>query len=291
MFALERIRLIKNYLEERKQVEVNSLSTLLNVSEVTIRRDLEKLEKDGVLIRTHGGAVPVDRGDVVDGLEHTGADSDSDQAYRLFQELAEPLAEAGRQASGDPALECQRDIGQTAAHLVMDGEAVMILSGPLCRALARALRNRKRLTVLTNDLIVAADLARTGRNRIVVLGGDLNGDDLAIYGAVAADDIRRFQVEKLFAQVDGFGRTFELSVRTQEQALLIREGRSRANEFVVLCEGAAFGKDAFFSFGSAKSGDTIVTDRSLLDADKQRVFDANLRLFTAVDIYEGAVQG
>ena len=291
MFALERIRLIRNYLQERKQVEVNSLSKLLDVSEVTIRRDLEKLEKDGILIRTHGGAVPVDRSGDLEGPFDNGDDKVAPDPHHTLQRLAYPLGLAGGQLPLDPTQESQGDIGRTAAHLVMDGEAVMILSGPLCRALAKALRDRKRLTVLTNDLIVAADMARSGRNRIVVLGGDLNGDDLAIYGAVAADDIRRFQVDRLFAQVDGFGRTFELSVRTQEQALLIREGRGRANEFVVLCEGAAFGKDAFFSFGSAKSGDTIVTDRSLPDSDKQRVFDANLRLFTAVDIYEGAEQG
>ena len=57
MFAIERIKIIKNYLIENKQLEVNILSKMLNVSEVTIRRDLEKLEKEGFITRTHGGAV------------------------------------------------------------------------------------------------------------------------------------------------------------------------------------------------------------------------------------------
>lgn len=279
MFALERIRLIKHYLEERKQVEVHSLSELLNVSEVTIRRDLEKLEKDGVLIRTHGGAVPAERESEAGPFD--GEDGEGPQAG-MHRAGAEKAAE-------DAAAEIQGDIGKTAARLVADGEAIMILSGRLCRALARNLRDKKGLTVLTNDLAAAAELAKSGQNRVVVLGGDLNGEDMAIYGAVAADDIRRFQVDRLFAQVDGFGRAFELSVRTQEQALLIREGRGRAGEFVVLCEGSAFGRNAFFSFGAAESGDMIVTDRSLADDDKRRVFDANLRLYTAVDIYEGTV--
>jgi DeoR/GlpR family transcriptional regulator of sugar metabolism len=57
VFAIERIKIIKNYLIENKQLEVNILSKMLNVSEVTIRRDLEKLEKEGFITRTHGGAV------------------------------------------------------------------------------------------------------------------------------------------------------------------------------------------------------------------------------------------
>lgn len=279
MFALERIRLIKHHLEERKQVEVHSLSNMLNVSEVTIRRDLEKLEKDGVLIRTHGGAVTVDR-------EGESGIFDGEDGG---QPQAELLKAGAEKATDDAAIEVHGDIGKTAARLVADGEAIMILSGRLCRALARSLRDKKGLTVLTNDLAAAVELVKFGQNRVVVLGGVLHGDDMAIYGAVAADDIRRFQVDRLFAQVDGFGRTFELSVRTQEQALLIREGRGRAREFVVLCEGAAFGRNAFFSFGTAESGDMIVTGRSISDDDKRRVFDANLRLYTAVDIYEGTV--
>ena len=268
LFALERYRFIDKYLDEKKQVEVHALSELLDVSEVTIRRDLEKMEKNGLLVRTHGGAVRI---------EEEAGDS------------PEPDNQFGDREGNAVHLELIQEIAATAARLVMDGDTIMLFSGPLCRALARQLQDKQSLTILTNDIDIASGFNRSGNKRLVLLGGDLNPDERAVFGTLTMDDLQRFHVDRLFTEVDGCGKNFELSVHTQEKAMLVREGRQRTEEFVILCLASGFEKSAFYSFGSARSGDLLVTDRTVPDEIKQRFFDANLRMYTAPDIFEGAV--
>lgn len=265
MFALERMRVIRRYLAEHRQAEVHALSDLLDVSEVTIRRDLEKLEEDGFLVRTHGGALLVE---------------DKDPGTPAWKE--EP--------QGAPAEELllADEIGRNAGRLVSAGSAVMIVGGRLTRALAKALAEKKGVTVLTNDLVIAQEIATQTENRVTLLGGDLEPQELAVYGALTQEDLQRFHVDLLFAELDGFGDGMELSSTTQQKAALIREGRSCAREFVMLCRADRFYRNAFFRFGAARSGDTVVTDRTLEEETKRRLFDANLRLFTALDVFEGS---
>lgn len=267
MFALERYRFIEKYLDDKKQVEVHALSELLDVSEVTIRRDLEKMEKNGLLVRTHGGAVRAETAED----DEAAADTKSRDTEKAFQQ------------------ELVQEIAATAARLVMDGDTIMLFSGSLCRALARQLQDKQALTILTNDIEIAAGFNRSGNKRLVLLGGDLNPEERAVFGPLTLDDLQRFHVNRLFTGVDGCGTNFELSVHTQEKAMLIREGRLRTEEFIILCLASGFEKSAFYSFGSAKSGDLLVTDRTVPDEIKQRFFDANLRMYTAPDIFEGAV--
>lgn len=268
MFALERIRVIRNYLEEHRQAEVHALSSLLGVSEVTVRRDLEKLEEDGFLVRTHGGALLVE--------DDGGADPDPLSAVR--QEGADALKLA---VLAD-------EVGRNAARLVSDGDTVMIAGGFLTRSLARSLSEKRGVTVLTNDLVVAREIAAQPDKRVVLLGGELDPSELAVYGALALDDLQRFHVDRLFAELDGFGEGLELSAATQQKAALIREGRERTRDFVMLCLAERFFRNAFFRFGVASGGDTVVSDRTLADEAKRRLFDANLRLFTALDVFEGS---
>ncbi|HPC72262.1 MAG TPA: DeoR/GlpR family DNA-binding transcription regulator [Treponema sp.] len=261
MFALERHRVIRNYLLEHKQVDVRTLTELLSVSEVTIRRDLEKLEEDHFLVRTHGGAL-------------------------LFEAIREP------QTIGisNNALEAI-DIGRTAVRLIQPGDTILILSGNHCMAMVQAIQSITPLVVLTNDLSIAMELGNHKNKQIVLLGGDLSSKESAVYGALTLDDMKRFHVSKMFVTIDGFSEHFELSVSSQEKALLIREARNNAEELIILCSADNFNRHAFYSFGTAKSGDTIITDRKISDSLKQQLFEANLRLFTTVDIYEGPKHG
>ena len=271
MFALERIRVIRSYLGEHRQAEVHALSSLLGVSEVTVRRDLEKLEEDGFLVRTHGGALLVDADD----------SSDPFSAYGEGSDLREG-ADAVRLAL------LADEVGRNAARLVSDGDTVMICGGYLTRALSRALADKRGVTVLTNDLVVAREIAAQPDKRVVLLGGELDPAEMVVYGALALDDLQRFHVDRLFAELDGFGDALELSAASQQKAALIREARSRTREFVMLCLAERFSRNAFFRFGVASGGDTVVSDRTLADEAKRRLFDANLRLFTALDVFEGS---
>jgi len=145
------------------------------------------------------------------------------------------------------------------------------------------------VTVLTNDLVIAREVACQKANRAVLLGGEIDGDDLAAYGPLAQDDLQRFHVDRLFAVVDGFGDALELSASTQQRAALIREARLRSREFVILCSSGRFERNAFYRFGAAAQGDTVVTDRDVAAETKQLLFRSNVRVFTALDVVEGTV--
>jgi len=264
VFALERFRVIRTYLTEHHQAEVRSLSDLLNVSEVTVRRDLEKLEQDGFLIRTHGGAIL--------------SDGRSDSPWNPTEATDSEIASEEND---------REEIGETAGRLVSDGDMLLIMAGKFVHALSRSLAERRGLTILTNDLNLAQDMAGQTQNHVVLLGGDLNPQDLVVEGTLTLDDMQRFHVDRFIVAIDGFGLDFSLSVTSQQRALLIREGRLRCKEFIILCPSSTLQQNAFFTFGTMKSGDTIVTDRSISESDKRRIFEANIRLFTALNIYEG----
>lgn len=261
MFALERHRVIRNYLLEHKQVDVRTLTELLSVSEVTIRRDLEKLEEDHFLVRTHGGAL-------------------------LIDQHSEPQLNTNK----DKSIEAI-DIGRTASRLIQPGDTILLLSGMHCLAMVQTLKEISPLIVLTNDLSIAIELGNHKNKQVVLLGGDLSLKEMAVYGALTLDDMKRFHVNKMFVTIDGFSEQFELSVASQEKALLIREARHNTKELIILCSAEHFNHPAFYSFGTAKSGDTIITDRKIPDSVKQQLFEANLRLFITIDIYEGPKHG
>lgn len=261
MFALERHRVIRNYLIEHKQVDVRTLTELLSVSEVTIRRDLEKLEEDHFLVRTHGGALLVEQ------FRETQIRTNKTQTIEAI------------------------DIGKTAARLIQPMDTILVLSGNHCLALVQSIRDISPLVVLTNDLSIALELGNHKNKQVVLLGGDLSLHENAVYGALTLEDMKRFHVNKMFVTIDGFSDHFELSVSSQEKALLIREARNNTEELIILCSSEHFNRHAFYAFGNAKGGDTIITDRKISDSLKQQLFEANLRLFTTVDIYEGPKHG
>ncbi len=259
MFAVERTRIIKNFLRENRQVEVHALSSMLNVSEVTIRRDLEKLERDGVLTRTHGGAV-----------------------LREIEESVqpEPTADVSRDS---------REIASVALNMIEDGDVIMLTGGDICDCIARRIVERNGITVLTNYIPVATEIARQPSNRVVLLGGDVADDGRSLYGSLSVANLRRFHVNRLFAEVEGIGENLEVSVASHEKAELIEAAMESAEEKIFLCMGENFGRNAFFRLGSLKLADKVITNPSISDEYKQQIFVRNIQLHTSINVFEGRV--
>jgi len=128
MFAVERINILKSYLRERGKLDVHSMSELLSVSEVTVRRDLEKLETEGFLTRMHGGAI-------IKGKEKPAPSPGQGPEYAK-EELD------------------REEIARVAFLMVKDNDVIMLMNGPIALCLARMLEKRVNVTVLTNDIQV-----------------------------------------------------------------------------------------------------------------------------------------
>lgn len=256
MFAVERIKIIKNHLIKEQKVSTAMLSELLDVSEVTIRRDLEKLEQEGFLERTHGGAVLLTYGDE-DIIEN-----ETDLLY----------------------LDQRREIADTAYHLVPDGDTLMLTDGLTNLQIARRLKDRTGLTVITNDLRIASEFAGTTNNNVIMLGGDLEG--YATYGQMVADNMKNFYFNHLFIEVDGLSEKAGITVATIKKATLIQKAIGLAECLAVISISQSFGEKALYRVGHMNLAHKIITDSMIPDYYKDYIFNLNIPLYTSINLYE-----
>jgi len=262
MFPVERIKIIKKYLHENQKAEVAALSELLSVSEVTIRRDLEKLEKEGFLTRTHGGAI-------------------------LAVEEEHPVASEIKEQ--DPLLDARKDISQIARQLISDNDVIMIAQGPTNLQLAKQLDGIHNLTVLTNDLLIALELSRYPAMKVIVLGGDLGLHSKALYGQFAINSLHNFNVQKLFFEVDGFNLNAGLTVSSIERSNLISQAVTIADRKIILCPASLIGKRAFFPLGPVETADMVVTNPEIPNEYKDFLYQKSIKLYTSIRLMEGRV--
>lgn len=261
MFAIERIMVIKKYLKEHNQADVQSLSSLLGVSEVTIRRDLVKLEKDGFLTRTHGGAV-VNQHDPPLELKTFSVDNNSESIRQL------------------------NEIANIGLRMLQPRDIIMITSGETNLALAQKIHDQLQLTVLTNDLRVAITVAKTKTNKVVLLGGEVDEDGISVLGSMALENLKRYRVKQLFIECDGINDNLELTFDDQKKADLISTALELASKKILLCPAFRFGQQSFFSFKDISITDSLITNPALSDDFKNKIVSKNISLFTAIDAFE-----
>ncbi len=266
MFAIERIKIIKNYLTQNEKVEVSKLSDMLNVSEVTIRKDLEKLEEEGFLRRIHGGAV-LSPPDVLATTETLPAPSeDSTGAFGSdFHEIA-----------------------LIAVDMIQDNDSIMLTNGPICLEIARHLKHKQNLTVLTNDLAIALELSHFPHIKAISLGGDIDFHSKATFGRLTLANMSHFYISKIFIELDGFSENVGFSVSNIDKATLIQEAILNATSKIILCPEIYFNKTAFFKVGPLKIADKIITNYNLSDYYKKLICNHDIELFTSINLVEGS---
>lgn len=262
MFAPERIRIIKGILLDKKHINVSDLSTMLNVSEVTIRRDLEKLEKDKFLSRTHGGAIINDQ-------------PDNDEDYSTF--------------SDDPFFEERLEIAEIAAHIIEDDDIILLSSGPTNLCIARKILSKRNITVLTNDLNIASELSSNATIKVIIPGGDLDSKSMTLLGKLTDENIKRFFVAKAFIEVDGADIQRGYTVQSIEKASLIQEMIKITRQCIFVCHHKAFNNIAFSQIGPLGLANKLITTPKIPDQYKNYFFENNTQLFTAFNAYEGGI--
>lgn len=211
MLGYERRERIRQLIATRHGASVAELSQLLQVSPSTIRRDLERLEQEGLLERRHGGAV-------APGNTHLPAE-------------APILQRTGQQAAE------KRAIGLAAVELVREGDVIGIESGSTSLELARAiaLRSWQGLDVVTNSFPVVNELVRVPGVRLVFVGGSVNPDEMGTFGSMAEDALRRINIDKLFMTCRGIDPRAGLSNDSQAEATFAAErALVRASQQVIV---------------------------------------------------------
>ncbi len=246
LLAEQRRALILDEVRRRGGVRVNELTRRLNVSDMTVRRDLDALARQGVVEKVHGGAVPV-------------AETSSH--------------EPGFEAKSALELGAKEEIARTAARMVAPGSAIALSGGTTTFALAGHLLDVPDLTVVTNSVRVAdvfhtaqhpggSGEPRPGAATVVLTGGVRTPSD-ALVGPVADQSIRALHFDVLFLGVHGISVEAGLSTPNLAEAETNRRLMRSARRVVVVADHTKWGTVGLSSFARLDEVDTLVTDAGL----------------------------
>ncbi|MCH0562353.1 MULTISPECIES: DeoR/GlpR family DNA-binding transcription regulator [unclassified Streptomyces] len=243
LLAEQRRALIVDEVRRRGGVRVNELTRRLGVSDMTVRRDLDALARQGVLEKVHGGAVPV-----VEASTH----------------------EPGFEAKSGLELTAKEDIARAAAELVAPGSAIALSGGTTTYALAQQLLDVPDLTVVTNSVRVAdvfhvaqrTSGQRQGSATVVLTGGVRTPSD-SLVGPVADQAIASLHFDVLFLGVHGISAEAGLSTPNLAEAETNRRLVQSARRVVVVADHTKWGTVGLSSFATLEQVDTWVTDAGL----------------------------
>jgi DeoR family fructose operon transcriptional repressor len=252
-FKEERWQQILAALTEHRRMRVARLAELLAVSEATVRRDLEAMQAQGLLQRTHGGAM-----------------------------LAQPTAfEASFDEGLARAPKEKQAIGRCAAALVQEGDTLIIESGSTTLEFARALLGMHRLTIFTNSPAIAAVLAENAGFEVMVLGGLLRKQSASLVGAWVSKLLDGVRVDKAFLGVNGLSAGFGLSApnpyTADSRAAMLRAART----CVALADSSKLGVETVYHVAPLDALDLLVTDAAATDAQLAPLRDAGVEVLVA----------
>ncbi len=237
MLALERRNLILEKLQEEKRVVVSELSHLFGVSEETIRRDLEKLEQDGYATKSYGGAVL---------NENVGFDM--------------PLHIRSRKN-----VAAKQKIGAIAASLVRDGDHIMLDASSTDLFIAKALKSRQRLTIVTNSIEIILELSEMQGWTVISTGGTLKEGYLALLGPEAEASTESYYADKTFISCKGIDLEAGAMDSVQAFTAIKRKEIRHAKEKYLVADHTKFGKTAFCKICDLRDFDAIITDEKPSD--------------------------
>lgn len=231
----ERHTRILALLYQNGSISVARLSELFRVSEVTIRKDLSFLEQQKKLYRTHGSAVLIS--------PYIGDRHVDEKEKRNVAE--------------------KRAIGIAAAGLIARDDSIIIASGTTMAFLAREIKPRGRLTVITSAVPVTRILSQEESIDVIQLGGITRSSSVSVVGPFAESMLRNFNCSTLFLGVDGIDPGFGLTTTNTLEASLNRAMIEAAQKVVVLADSTKFGRRGFSKICDLESVDRIITDRGV----------------------------
>lgn len=226
---LDRHTKILELLTENKKIEVTRLSELLNVSQVTIRKDLIQLENKGLIIREHGFATLNSSDDINNRL-----------AYHY---------------------DIKRRIAKVATESVIDGETIMIESGSCCALLALEIaRTKKDITIITNSAFIAEYIRKEPNTRIILLGGEYQNESQVMVGPITRKCVESFFVDKLFIGTDGFSEASGFTGKDYMRSETVRDMAKQANHVIIVTESTKFSQKGVVNLIATDEISSVVTD-------------------------------
>lgn len=232
MVPAERRKQILELIEKRNSISVTELCQLLDVSDMTIRRDFRILSNRGLLERVHGGA-----------LSRRGRSYEPPYHSRTTNQAIQ-----------------KGIIGHRAAALVHEGDSLALDVGTTTLELAVALVNTPNLTIVTASLPIANVLSESPNIRLILTGGIVRNQELSMIGHIAEQTYREFHVDKAFIGVGGLDFEAGLTEYNLEDTLVKKTMIANAEQVIVVADSSKLGETCFASIGPLSVVDTLVTD-------------------------------
>lgn len=243
---------IIDILKEKGSVRVSSLSRRFRVSEVVIRKDLQRLQELGILERRHGGAVRVQKG-------------------YLYKDLDERMQTMGEQKGR---------IAEAARGLVRERQVVMLNSGSTNVHIARRLAELDELVMVTNAVRAASEMASLSQVQVILLGGEINPKYQFTYGHDTLRLLSKYHADVCFISVDGIDAEHGLTSYYHYEAEAIRQMMAQSERVVVAADSTKIGVASLEHVGDIKSVHTLITDAAAPREQVERIRDAGVDVVT-----------
>ncbi len=216
-------------LNRHGEVDIKQLAISLNISEITARRDLNQMAADGMLYRTHGGAM---RNDPLN------------KPHDFVNKAAQNIV-------------AKDNICRAAASQIQDGDIVFMDCGSTVFRLCQFIKNKK-IKIITNSLPVVYEL-QNSQVSINIIGGEYDADRQAVHGSMGNDHISKYRASKAFLGVDGISENGLFAGSEKEASITTAFANNSAYTYM-LCDASKIGKEAYLKFANLNLINAIITD-------------------------------
>lgn len=230
----KRKQIILEEINTRGEVDIKKLASSFNISEITVRRDLNQLAGDGLLYRTHGGAIKV----------------------ALLEVPHDFVNKAAKN------VEAKDKICRAAAALINDGDIIFMDCGSTVFRLCQFIKSKK-IKVITNSLPVIFELQNTLVS-LNIIGGEFDAERLAVHGRIANHHITFYKADKAFLGVDGISAN-GLFANSELEADITQAFAAHSTQTYLLCDKSKIGRESYLRFADVKMVNTIITNAGLAE--------------------------
>lgn len=249
MIPAERENYIIEKLNEKGSIKVEKIANEINVSLMTIRRDLDRLQEKGLLYRSHGGAV-------------------LREIYPLEQSY---------DVKKISNIDLKISIAKTALKLIKDGDTIFLDAGTTTFELSKLLKNKKDLTVITDDLKIALELHESDIKTYIV-GGRIQKNTACVIGPTAEEFIKSIRVNICFLGTSSITNEWYLATPTFQKASLKKKIVKAASYSVIMADSSKFNKKSFVNILSLKEMNCIITDKNFTEENIEELNNSGVRI-------------
>ena len=233
MLAIERKNQILNKLKTEQRVLVSELAAAYQVTEETIRRDLDKLEKEGYATKTYGGAI-------------WGNSTKTDLSYTIRNKTN---------------VEAKSTIGELMCRIIEDGDHLMLDDSSTSLFIAKHIKEKKNITVITNSVEILTELSDADGWNIMSTGGRLKPESMALVGEQAHSMIHNFCVDRAIISCKGLDMTAGITDSSEFHASTKQAMLSSAKQAILALDSSKFNKTSFVRIASLQQIKVVVTDK------------------------------